>query len=179
MPMPARNVGDDRPFARRGPVSAAQQFTDSPIGLRRRNVRTVIYSKGEPWEHERRRGMKLLSDRRKWAAGVPLTVAVVLLTAACGTTRTVTVAQPLPPPAPAPANTTADSTAKLVEAVAAYLDSQAAAPKKDPSLDEINQRALHEALAKARAQLAAATKQQKQQAQQAQQAQQKQAQEPA
>jgi len=93
------------------------------------------------------------STRRRTAAAIPLVVGVTLLTAACGSTGT----KPVAAPAAVPVSNSAsqDTTAKLVEAVAAYLDSQAA-PKKDPSLDEINKRALHDALAQVHAQLAAA-----------------------
>ncbi|HEX3614413.1 MAG TPA: ABC transporter substrate-binding protein [Sporichthyaceae bacterium] len=101
--------------------------------------------------------MNLIRERRKLVATIPLATGVVLLTAACGTTRTVTVAQPAPAPQQAaPAQPTSqDTTAKLIEAVAAYLDSQAT-PKKDPSLDNVNKKALHDILAQAHAEQAKA-----------------------
>jgi ABC-type branched-subunit amino acid transport system substrate-binding protein len=100
--------------------------------------------------------MKPFSDRRKLVVAIPLTAGVVLLAAACGPTRTVIVAHPeQPTAAPAPADPSADNTAKLVAAVAAYLDSHAA-PGKDPALETASQKSLHAALAAARAEVAEA-----------------------
>jgi len=110
-------------------------------------------------EHDRVGTMNPFSERRKPLAAIAITAGIVLLMAACGSTRTGTVAQPVSAPA-TPVPGSADNTAKLIAAVAAYLDAQATAPKKDPGLDEISRRSLRRALAEARAEVAAAKQQQ-------------------
>ncbi len=83
---------------------------------------------------------------RKAVTAVPIIVGLALVISACGSPATQPVAAPAPLPVADP--TTQDSTAKLVEAVAAYLSAQSA-PKKDAKLDQAAAKALKKALAEA------------------------------
>ncbi len=68
-------------------------------------------------------------------AAVPLTIGIAMLVGACGGGGAAPVAQQAPAPAPAVDTSAQDSTSKLIDAVAAYLDSQS---KVNPDDDQIN-----------------------------------------
>jgi ABC-type branched-subunit amino acid transport system substrate-binding protein len=85
--------------------------------------------------------------RRRTAAAIPIALGVALLVTACGSGGGEQVATAPAPPAAAPAadaNSDA-STATLIKAVIAYLDSQAK-PNHDPTLDKISRQAVHKTL---------------------------------
>jgi ABC-type branched-subunit amino acid transport system substrate-binding protein len=89
-------------------------------------------------------------NRRRVAAAVPLTLGITLVIAACGS-GSAPVAQQAPAPPPAPVETGQETTTKLIEAVAAYLDAQSRPAADDDQIDEVAKRALAKAVKDARA----------------------------
>ncbi|MGQ0845703.1 MAG: ABC transporter substrate-binding protein, partial [Sporichthyaceae bacterium] len=95
---------------------------------------------------------------RRHAAALPLAFSVAVLLAACGSDGPSAVAQqPAGAPAAPSAEVTAqqETTAKLIEAVAAYLDAQTKT-SKDPELDDLSSKALKKALSEADSRIAEA-----------------------
>ncbi len=105
--------------------------------------------------------MRRMQNPGRAAASIPLILGVALVVAACGSEGTRPVAQQAAPAAAAPSPELAaqqETTAKLIEAVAAYLDSQTNQVSKDPELDSLSKKALKKALSEADERIAEAKK---------------------
>ncbi|MGQ0846049.1 MAG: ABC transporter substrate-binding protein [Sporichthyaceae bacterium] len=94
---------------------------------------------------------------RRFVAAVPLALGVTLVAAACGSSGT-PVAQQAPAPAPVPVdNGSTETTAKLIEAVAAYLDAQSKV-SEDKQIDAVAKETLAKVVKEAKAVRADKTK---------------------